>query len=59
MFMIVTFPWPVPSANIEPDAPGRKVKRAHATTHTAATERNLPRRTRINSHARRNNGKES
>jgi len=41
MFMIVTFPWPVPSANIEPDAPGRMAKRAHASTHTAATARNL------------------
>ena len=59
MFMIVTFPWPVPSANIEPDAPGSKLKLAHATTHAAATERNLARRARINSRARRNHGEKS
>ena len=41
MFMVVTFPWPVPWANIEPDAPGRKARRAHASTHAAATARNL------------------
>ena len=41
MFMIVTFPWPVPSANIEPEAPGGKARRAHASTHIAATARNL------------------
>ena len=59
MFMIVTFPWPVPSANIEPDAQDRKVKRAHAATHTAATARNQRRRARMNSRASRNNGAES
>jgi hypothetical protein len=41
MFAIVTFPWPVPSANIDPGAPGRKARRAPATTRTAATARDL------------------
>jgi hypothetical protein len=41
MFAIVTFPWPVPSANIEPGAPSRKARRAHAATPTAAGARSL------------------
>jgi hypothetical protein len=40
MFAIVTFPWPVASANVQLDGPGRKARRAQASTH-AATARNL------------------
>jgi hypothetical protein len=41
MFTIVTFPWPIASAHVQLDGLGRQAKRAHATTHTAATARNL------------------
>jgi hypothetical protein len=41
MFAIITFPWPVPSANIPLAAPGRKARRARATTRTAAEARDL------------------
>jgi hypothetical protein len=41
MFAIVTFPWPVPSANVQLDGPGRRARRAPATARTAATARDL------------------
>ena len=41
MFTIVTFPWPIASAHVQLDGLGRQGKRARATTHTAATARNL------------------
>ena len=39
--MFMSFPWPVPSANVQLDGLGRKASRAHATTHTAAKAPNL------------------